>query len=404
MITINDKKDCCGCWACYNVCPKHCIEMEEDEEGFRYPVINMQACIDCGLCERVCPLKKPQEPEKNPLSYVIQNKDAYVRRHSTSGGFYAVISDWVVKKGGVVFGVSFEEDNVVRHSYAETIEGCEKYQVSKYAQSLIGDTYRQAKEFLKDGRWVVFSGTPCQIAGLYGYLCGAKYEKLITVDLVCRGTPSPRLLERYLKYQELIYGSKVTDWKSRDKYYGYDYSTTNIEFENKRIAYHKGSESDLLFRLYFKNICSRPSCYQCHFRTLHRVSDFTIFDCWDAPSVNKKFDRNGATNVFIHTQKGRAVFDSLKPYFVWDESDINSVIERDGVMIKHNVPKNSQRKEFFADLENLSMDKIEKKYLNCSFPQKIIISLKPTLYRLGIFKVYMSIKNFLLSMHLLSRI
>ena len=221
---------------------------------------------------------------------------------------------------------------------------------------------------------------------------------------MCHGTPSPRLLNEYLRYQESVYDSKVVDWKSRDKYYGYDYSTTNIEFEDKRIAYHKGSESDLLFRLYFKNICSRPSCYQCHFRTLHRVSDITIFDCWDAPSVSKKFDSSGATNVFIHTQKGMMVFNNLKPYFVWNESDINSIIERDGVMIMHNVPENPRRTEFFSDLGIMPMDKIGKKYLNNSLLKKIIIATKPTLYRIGVFKLYMLIKRFLQDKHLLSRI
>ena len=377
--------------------------MKEDEEGFRYPIINIQACIDCGLCEKVCPLKKMQEDVKIPMNYVVQNKDANVRRHSTSGGFYAAISDWIVKNDGVVFGASFEEDNVVRHSYAETKEDCEKYQVSKYVQSLIGDTYKQAKEFLKNGRWVVFSGTPCQIAGLHGYLQGMKYEKLITVDLVCRATPSPRILAKYLRYQEAVYGSKVTDWKSRDKYYGYDYSTTNIEFEDKSLSYHKGSESDLLFRLYFKNICSRPSCYQCHFRTLQRVSDFTIFDCWDAPSVSHKFDCKGATNVFIHTEKGRKMFKELKSYFAWAKADLDKVMKRDGVMIRHNVPVNPRRTEFFKDLNSISMDKIEKKYLNCSIPKRLIAQSKPLLYKIGVFKLYMLVKRMLMDKEIIGR-
>ena len=404
MIDIKDKKDCCGCWACANACPQKCISMEEDGEGFRYPRVDKVSCIDCGVCERVCPMLKTIQDDVIPRSYVVQNKDADIRRHSTSGGFFSAIANYALSNNGVVFGAAFESDHIVRHSYAEDKEGCVKFQVSKYVQSLIVHTYREAKEFLDAGRMVVFSGTPCQIAGLYGFLRGRKYESLVTVDLVCRGTPSPRLLNEYLRHQESVYGSKVVDWKSRDKYYGYDYSTTNIKFENKGIAYHKGSESDLLFRLYFKNICSRPSCYQCHFRTLQRISDFTIFDCWDAPSVSKEFDRSGATNVFIHTPKGQDVFNSLKPYFVWKESDIKSIIERDGVMITHNVPENPQRTAFFADLGNLSMDEIERKYLDCSFVKKMIISLKPTLYRIGVFKLYMSIKSFLQDKHLLSRI
>ncbi len=393
MIVIEDKKDCCGCWACANACPKQCITMVEDNEGFRYPQVDASLCIGCGVCDKVCPLKKPVVDNEVPLTYVVQNKDRDVRRHSTSGGFYSAISDYVISRGGVVFGAAFEADHVVRHSYAETKAGCVKFQVSKYVQSLIGDTYAQAKRFLEAGRMVVFSGTPCQIAGLYGFLRNKKYEKLITVDLVCRGTPSPLLLNRYLCHQEAVHGSKVIDWKSRDKFYGYDYSTTNIEFEDKNISYHKGSEADILFRLYFKNICSRPSCYQCHFRTLHRMSDFTIFDCWDAPSVNRKFDDSGATNVFVHTPNGQAIFEQLKMYFIWSESNLNDVVRRDGIMIKHNVPENPRRAEFFKDLETLSLDVVEKKYLNCSIFKRVIAKSKPFLYHIKVFKLYMFVKN-----------
>lgn len=405
MIKIDNKKDCCGCWACANACPVKCIKMSEDEEGFLYPEINKDVCLDCGLCERVCPMLKDKSEDLSvPQSYVVQNKDTDIRLHSTSGGFYAAISDYVIKRKGVVFGVAFEEDHIVRHSYSETEEGCEKYRVSKYVQSQIGYTYSQAKDFLAQGRLVVFSGTPCQIAGLYGYLGNRKYENLITVDLVCRGTPSPRLLKKYLEHQEKKYKSKINDWKSRDKYYGYDYSTTNIKFENKELKYHKGSESDILFRLYFKNICSRPCCYQCHFRTLHRVSDITIFDCWDARSISKSFDKSGATNVFIHSTKGLAVFEDLKPYFIWSPSDIQEVVERDGIMIKHNVPENPKRVDFFNDLNTKPMSEVERKYLDCSVLKRTIAMLKPFLYRIGIFSLYMYLKNLAIDLKLIKRL
>ena len=403
MINITDKKACCGCWACANICPQGCISMMEDSEGFRYPHVRVEGCIDCGLCEKVCPELKPEVEGDVPKSFVVQNCDTHVRRHSTSGGFYAAISDYVIRKGGVVFGAAFESDHVVRHSYAETKEDCVKFQVSKYVQSLIGETYKQAKNFLDAGRLVVFSGTPCQIAGLYGYLRGRKYENLVSVDLVCHGTPSPRLLSQYLCYQESVYGSKVLTWKSRDKYYGYDYITTNIEFADKSIHYHKGSESDLLFRLYFKNICSRPSCYQCHFRTLSRMSDFTIFDCWDAPSVSREFDAKGATNVFVHSAKGLEIFEALKPYFKWSESDIERVVERDGIMISHNVPEHPQRAEFFEDLGKLPLDEIERKYLNSSWLKRLIATLKPVLYKLGVFGYYLWVKRRLQDWHILGR-
>ena len=393
MIEIKDKSRCCGCWACYNACPKHCVEMIEDEEGFRYPHVDTDKCINCGLCEKVCPLLKPEMDDTFPESFVVQQKDAEVLRRSTSGGFFTAISKWAIAQGGVVFGAAFGEDMELRHTFAETLEDCEKFCGSKYVQSLIGDCYKKAKNFLAQGRVVVFSGTPCQIAGLYHFLRGRKYEGLVTVDLVCRGTTNPLLLRKYLAYHSSLVGSKVVNYRSRDKYYGYNYSTASIWFADKTKEYHKGMEMDMMLRLYFKNICSRPSCYQCHFKTINRVSDITIFDCWDAPSVSPDFSAKGATNVFIHTEHGQEVFDKIKSDFIWHRSEIKSIIKRDGVMIKHLVPENPRRKEFFDDLNSKPLQKVESKYLDTSLKRKIIARIKPFLFRLGVFSLYMKFKR-----------
>ena len=393
MIDIKDKSQCCGCWACYNACPKHCIEMIEDEEGFRYPHLNKDKCIDCGLCEKVCPLLKPKMDDTLPESYVVQQKDAVVLRNSTSGGFFTAISKWAIAQGGVVFGAAFGDDMELRHSYVETVEDCKKFRGSKYVQSLIGDSYSQAKNFLAQGRIVIFSGTPCQIAGLYHFLRGRKYEGSATVDLVCHGTPSPLLLRKYLAYHSSLAGSKAVNYRSRDKYYGYNYSTATIWFDDKSKEYHKGKDSDMMLRFYFNDLCSRSSCYQCHFKTINRVSDITIFDCWDAPSVSPEFSAKGATNVFIHTEHGKKVFDKIKNDFIWHKSEIDSIIKRDGVMIKHYVKPNKLRDEFFKDLNKMPLNNMEKKYLDCSMKRKIITFVKPFLYKIGVFDLYMKLKK-----------
>lgn len=395
MIEITDKSSCCGCWACYNACPKHCITMVEDNEGFRYPKVNLDECIDCGVCEKVCPLLKPKMNDEVPINYTVQQKDKNVLRTSTSGGFFTAIAKYAIEQGGVVFGAAFDNDMELRHSYSETFEGCEKFRGSKYVQSLIGDTYKQAKSFINAGRLVVFSGTPCQIAGLYGFLRGRQYENLITVDLVCHGTPSPLLLRKYFAFHASIAGSSIKDYRSRDKYYGYDYSTSTIWFEDKTKSYHKGKESDMMLGLYFKNICSRPSCYTCHFKTLNRISDITIFDCWDASSVSSKFSKEGATNVFIHTQKGNDVFNKIKNAFIYAQPDIEEVIKRDGVMIKNFVPMNNARTQFFEDLNNLPFKTIQDKYMKISMLQMVLTKIKPTLYKMGIFSIYLKIKRLL---------
>lgn len=393
MIDIKDKSQCCGCWACSNACPKHCIEMIEDEEGFRYPHVDKDKCIDCGLCEKVCPLQKPKMDDTLPESFVVQQKDSDVLRTSTSGGFFTAISKWAIEQGGVVFGAAFGEDMELRHTYAETLEDCKKFRGSKYVQSLIGDCYSKVKDFLAQGRVVVFSGTPCQISGLYNFLRGRKYDSLVTVDLVCHGTPSPLLLRKYLAYHSSLVGSKVVDYRSRDKYYGYNYSTASIWFNDKTKEYHKGMEMDMMLRLYFKNICSRPSCYQCHFKTINRVSDITIFDCWNAPSVSSDFSSKGATNVFVHTCFGHKVFDLIKENFVWHKSEINSIIKRDGVMIKNVVPENPRRREFFDDLNSKPLQDVENKYLDTSLKRQIVARIKPFLFSIGVFSLYMKLKR-----------
>ena len=393
MIEIKDKSQCCGCWACENACPKNCITMVEDEEGFRYPHIDKDVCIGCGLCEKVCPLKQPRMDDATPDSYVVQQKDKEILRSSTSGGFFSAIAKWAIAQGGVVFGAAFDEDMELRHSYSETLEGCAKFRGSKYVQSLIGDSYKDAKNFLAQGRIVVFSGTPCQISGLYHYLRGKKYEGLVTVDLVCRGTPSPLLLRKYLSYHSSRLGAKAVDYRSRDKHYGYIYSTASIWFENKGKQYHKGMEADMMLRLYFKNICSRPSCYKCHFKTINRISDITIFDCWDAPSVSADFSDKGATNVFIHTEKGKKVFEDLKTDFVFHHSNIDEIIKRDGIMIKNRVEMNPKRSVFFEDLNVKPLQDVEKRYLDCSFKRRVISCIKPFMYKCGVFSLYLKVKR-----------
>lgn len=224
MIDIKDKKNCCGCWACKNVCPVQCITMTEDEEGFRYPQVNSDSCIDCHLCEKVCPIKnvKPEE-EKPQKGYLLQNKDAKVLAESTSGGAYTAIAKYVLKQGGVVFGAALNENNEARHILIESKNKLWKFRNSKYVQSLIGDTYQQAKEFLKQGRLVCFSGTPCQMEGLVSYL-RKPYDNLIIVDVVCRAVPSPKVRRKYIEYQSLTYGEDLKNLKFRDKkFYGYKY-------------------------------------------------------------------------------------------------------------------------------------------------------------------------------------
>ncbi|MCI1268237.1 MAG: Coenzyme F420 hydrogenase/dehydrogenase, beta subunit C-terminal domain [Saprospiraceae bacterium] len=387
------KVDCCGCWACVNACPVSCIKMSLDDEGFLYPQVDTSKCINCGRCDKVCPIKKEKIDTSCVLaSYAAQNLDKDELRKSTSGGFFSVLMKFVISQSGVVFGAAFDENMELKHTYFETYSECKSFRGSKYVQSLIGNSYSLAKSFLDDGRLVLFSGTPCQIAGLKSFL-SKTYENLITVDLVCHGVPSPLLFKNFFLYQESINKSRVVGFLSRDKYYGYLFSTATIKFENPAIKYHKGIESDPLLKLYFKNICSRPSCYNCHFKTISRVSDFTIFDCWNASSLNDKFGDAGATNIFIHTEKGKDVFDIIKSNFLYESTDLERVVKEDGIMITRSVPQNPLRSLFFADLRSKPFPYIINEYVGCSFFSAYLAMIKPFFYKIGLFKIYLKMKK-----------
>ena len=198
MIEIRDKKNCCGCAACVQKCPKHCVSLKEDEEGFLYPVVNVDKCIDCGLCEKVCPVLN-QDKKHEPIGvYAAKNKNDETRKNSSSGGVFTLLAENVIKRGGVVFGARFDERWEVVHDYVEDKEGISKFRGSKYVQSTIGDNYLKAEQFLKAGRKVLFSGTPCQIAGLKHFL-RKDYDNLLTVDFICHGAPSPGVFRTFLR-------------------------------------------------------------------------------------------------------------------------------------------------------------------------------------------------------------
>jgi len=198
MIQIKDKSVCCGCSACVQICPKQCISLKEDKEGFLYPTVNHAFCVECGKCEKVCPELHPFEVHEPLKVYAAKHQDDAVRKVSSSGGIFTLLADMVIDEGGVVFGACFDSDWSVVHDFTETHEGLQAFRGSKYLQSRIGNTYRQAEVFLKAGRKVLFTGTPCQIAGLKKYL-HKDYENLLAVDFVCHGVPSPLVWKKYLE-------------------------------------------------------------------------------------------------------------------------------------------------------------------------------------------------------------
>ncbi len=308
MIAAN-RADCSGCEACANICPKNAITMTRDAEGFVYPKINLDLCIKCGRCDKTCPALnfKKKEITAFPTTFVAIHPDNKILRHSSSGGVFTALSEIILNSGGVVFGAGFNRNWHVLHTKARTFDELENLRGSKYVQSRIGDVYRQVKDALKYQK-VLFSGTPCQCAGLKHFL-GGDHENLLTVDILCHGTPSPALWESYIG--ELDSRNEIAHVNFRSKRSGWG-TVFEVNYFN-RGHYIRKLKDNLYGRLFLNEIISRPSCHNCKFKIPYGKSDLTMGDAWGVKNfAPKMFDFRGVSLVFIHTPKGKDFFEGIK--------------------------------------------------------------------------------------------
>lgn len=381
MIHITDKQNCCGCSACVLKCPKQCITLHEDKEGFLYPKVDTDNCIECGLCEKVCPTISPYDSRKPLQVFAAMNKDEKVRMQSSSGGIFSLIAENVIRNGGVVFGAKFDRKWEVILDYTETIEGLNAFRGSKYVQARVGDTYKKCEEFLKDGRFVLFTGTPCQVAGLQHYL-RKDYETLTTCDFVCHGTPSPLIWREYLSYlsRTTLKNVKYTNISFRDKTEGWRNFSFKIEGINEcennmdpteKVLFRENLNQNLYMLLFLKNLILRPSCYNCHAKQGRSTSDITIADFWGIDEVlNQVDDDRGVSLVLIHSERMRQQFSSLVPDALRVEYDLAL---KNNICIEHSVVCTEYRKKFWAQYNRKGFRHIEWIYSD----------LKPTiLYRI----------------------
>lgn len=351
MIEIIDKGKCCGCHGCTNICPKSCISMEVDNEGFWYPKVDKNLCIDCHLCEKVCPiLEVPRKKEVfTTLTYACKNKNDEVRVESSSGGVFSLLCKYVINREGVVFGASYDEDFNVRHTYVETLEECAQFRSSKYVQSKIGDTYKKVRTFLNQGRVVLFSGTPCQIEGLSGYL-RKEYPNLIKVDIACHGVPSPKVYREYVTNLEREYHSKLTSLSFRNKDTGWNTYSFKAEFENGKVHQEIGYDN-IYMKGFLSDIYLRPSCFECEFKKPRTTADITLGDYWGVKDIHPEFsDEKGVSLIFVHSQKGKDIFDQVSVNLEVVESDFDYATKCNPSIIKH-APYQPKRQQFFELLE-----------------------------------------------------
>lgn len=371
---IKENKDCMGCYACSSICPENCISMETDNEGFWYPKVDYNKCIKCGLCVNVCPIINKTIVNNKPKAYACNNKDEAIRLASSSGGIFTLVAEQVIDRDGIVFGVGFDKDFKVVHSYVEDKHELYKFRGSKYVQSEIEDTYKQAEYFLKQGKEVLFTGTPCQISGLKSYL-DKEYEKLICMDNICHGVPSPRVWDKYVDFREKKAGSKPRRIAFRLKNDGWKLYSVSFLFKDD-TEYRETQKDDLYMRAFLKDVCLRPSCYSCEFKTLNRESDITLADFWGIQNILPDMDDDKGTSlIFVNSDKGQKMFENIKDNIVYKEIDINEAVSSNSAAIR-SVAYNPKRENFLNDLDKMEFDELVKKYCTDKFGIRVKRKIK----------------------------
>lgn len=345
---IKSKSQCTGCYACVTICPNNCITMVSDKEGFEYPKVNKMNCINCNLCEKICPVLYDghNQIKSEPIAYAAFNKNEEIRMQSSSGGIFTLLAESTIQQGGVVFGACFNKEFEVVHDYVEKAENLSRFRGSKYVQSKIGNSYKQVEKFLIQGRYVLFTGTPCQIGGLHAYL-GKAYRKLFVQDIICHGVPSKESWRKYIDFHKKRAKSNVRKISFKDKSLGWKKYAISIVFDNN-IAYQQEYHQDLWMKAYLMNINLRPSCYTCQFKSLYRASDITLADYWGIQNIAPDLDDDrGISLMIINSEKGIELFDKIKDDIVYQQHDLLNAIEGNPHMLKsatYNTKRNKYQK------------------------------------------------------------
>lgn len=375
-------------------CPHKAIRMEADEEGFLYPMVSQDSCVRCELCLKLCPvINKKQSVKGQTHAFVVRARDKEVRRTSASGGFFTPLAEYIIDNGGLICAADYDEDFNVVHKVTRDKQALVHMRGSKYVQSNVCGCYLPIKEALEKKETVAFFGTPCQIYGLKAYL-NREYETLITTEVVCHGTPSPKLWRNYLNYQQERYKSKVKAINFRNKTYGYHSGTMKLEFENGAV-YFGSARVDYMLKSFFREISSRPCCYRCPFKEEHRVSDFSLFDSWHAADLASgvQDDDGGFTNVAVHSGKGAQILEAAKEaLFVWP-IDYREAVKLDGSMVYESAVPHGQRAEFYKNLDKEPLPRHINRYIPVTLKDRMIEGAKSWVYKAGILKYIKMLKK-----------
>lgn len=378
MITLfDDKRNCCACGACLNICPKQAITMKEDEYGFYYPEIDNEKCVQCGLCKKVCAYQSEENTNEPMCSYVAQSQNQLISK-SASGGIFATIATNVINNNGVVYGVALEyidERLVSKHISIERLEDLIKLQGSKYVQSSTGETFKAVKNDLLNGKTVLYSGTPCQIAGLKSYL-NKDYENLFCIDIICHGTPGNRFFQDYITTLERKYNDKVVDFKFRDKVGGWGL-TANAYTANAYTA-NAGNkifpcEESSYYMYFLKSYTYRINCYSCKYANQHRSGDITIGDYWGVQVEHPEYfiDNGGDINpklgvscIIVNNSRGNELLEKYANNIKLKNTTFDKIAKHNDQLRRTCDFNPKKRLEILEAYRNYGYDAVEKIYGN----------------------------------------
>ena len=368
MINITDKNDCCGCNACGDTCPTQAISFHDDNEGFWYPEVDLDKCINCGLCEKVCPMlhldSLHTHGQREPKVYGGYHKNISIRFDSTSGGAFSALANAMYKQGGYVSGAVFNEDWSVSNYISNNKKDLARLRSSKYVESNAEGLFKEIKKLLVAGEKVLACGSPCQMAALRTYL-GKDYDNLIIVDFLCRATNSPKAYRRYLDYLEETYGGKIVYIKAKNKDHGWRSLARKVVFDNGKVYYGEGHE-DPYRRGYHLNYFERPCCYDCKFKGLPRIADISLADFWGIEKIDKTLDGNvGTSMIMINTDTGNRFFSGVKNKMELKEFDSQIAFRGNFSVIMGDccrAPKGYDREQMFSDMDTMRFDKLAEKY------------------------------------------
>jgi len=389
MIDLTSKNECTGCQACRLLCPNHCITMDTDDAGFQIPLIDRANCADCGLCVSRCPESSRMIFPQNDCIKVLAARryiDDKLLSKSSSGGVFVGIARKVLETpGNAVFGCAFDANMVARHICVTDIKDIAPLQSSKYVQSDTGDTYLQTRTLLEEGKTVFYTGTPCQIAGLYAFL-EKDYDNLLTADLICHGVPSPLLFKRYINRLSKKFGENVINYnfRSKDKN-GWGLNLIlETETRTKAIMW----QTDPYYLSFLENRTLRECCYICKYASHHRVADITLGDFWGIELEHPEFyDRSGVSVILVNTTKGDNFFETVYNDFDIIESDFEKVVKKN-MNLRKPSPRSKLRDIAYKNIWNENIDvfkgpayKINKKaymkaYLKKTMPFFLIKTIK----------------------------